>query len=151
PRTGKRCPRRAGWCRSIPPLEKTPMALEDAFLADIVEHPGDDAPRLIYADWLEERGGPASPARAEVIRVPVRLAGLADDDPRRWPLEWREQELLRAYGDAWSAPVHSLAGAWEFRRGFVEGVTLRPQEFLERAERLFRVAPVRRLQLSLER
>jgi uncharacterized protein (TIGR02996 family) len=126
------------------------MALEDAFLADIVEHPGDDAPRLIYADWLEERGDPASLARAEFIRVQCALAGLADDDPRRWPLEWREQELLRAYGDAWGGPMVGLAGAWEFRRGFVEGVALRPQQFLERAERLFRVAPVRRLQLGLE-
>jgi uncharacterized protein (TIGR02996 family) len=30
----------------------------DAFLRAIEESPGDDTPRLIYADWLEEHGGP---------------------------------------------------------------------------------------------
>ena len=34
------------------------MPVEDAFLADIRDHPDDDTPRLIYADWLEERGDP---------------------------------------------------------------------------------------------
>ena len=29
------------------------MTLTVAFLEDILEHPEDDAPRLIYADWLE--------------------------------------------------------------------------------------------------
>lgn len=27
---------------------------EQAFLAAIVENPNDDAPRLIYADWLDD-------------------------------------------------------------------------------------------------
>lgn len=31
--------------------------MREQFLADICEHPEDDAPRLIYADWLEEEGG----------------------------------------------------------------------------------------------
>ena len=33
------------------------MTKQDAFLANIIEHPDDDAPRLIYAHWLEEHGG----------------------------------------------------------------------------------------------
>jgi uncharacterized protein (TIGR02996 family) len=28
----------------------------DAFLHDIIEHPDDDTPWLIYADWPEEHG-----------------------------------------------------------------------------------------------
>ncbi|MBI1917699.1 MAG: TIGR02996 domain-containing protein [Planctomycetes bacterium] len=31
-----------------------------AFLCDICKHAEDDAPRLIYADWLEENGEPLS-------------------------------------------------------------------------------------------
>ena len=31
---------------------------DEAFLQAIRENPDDDAPRLIYADWLEERGDP---------------------------------------------------------------------------------------------
>src|SRR4051794_27217534 len=42
----------------------------EAFLGDIIEHPDDDAPRLVYADWLDENG---NPERAEFIRAQVRL------------------------------------------------------------------------------
>ena len=42
-----------------------------AFLAAICDEPADDAIRLAFADWLEERGDP----RGEFIRVQVELAG----------------------------------------------------------------------------
>jgi uncharacterized protein (TIGR02996 family) len=32
------------------------MTQEKAFLQAIIENPDDDAPRLIYADWLDENG-----------------------------------------------------------------------------------------------
>lgn len=41
-----------------------------AFLAAVVAAPADDLPRLVYADWLDERGDP----RGEFIRVQVELA-----------------------------------------------------------------------------
>src|SRR5262245_11913316 len=44
-----------------------------AFQRMIIDHPDDDAPRLAYADWLEERG---CQVRAEFIRVQVRDATL---------------------------------------------------------------------------
>ena len=40
-----------------------------AFLDEVREHPDDDAPRLIYADWLLDQGDDAGRARAELIRV----------------------------------------------------------------------------------
>jgi uncharacterized protein (TIGR02996 family) len=43
----------------------------DALLAAILAHPGEDTPRLMYADWLDENG---EPARAEFIRVQVAIA-----------------------------------------------------------------------------
>lgn len=33
------------------------LAGHAAFLARILENPDDDSPRLVYADWLQERGG----------------------------------------------------------------------------------------------
>jgi len=43
---------------------------EEGFLHELLERPGDDAPRLVYADWLEERGDPrADYLRAEVARA----------------------------------------------------------------------------------
>jgi uncharacterized protein (TIGR02996 family) len=41
------------------------MTPQEAFLKAIQEQPEDDGPRLMYADWLEERGDP----RGEFIRV----------------------------------------------------------------------------------
>jgi uncharacterized protein (TIGR02996 family) len=39
-----------------------------AFLRDVIEHPDDDAPRLIFADWLDDN---SDSDRAEFIRVQV--------------------------------------------------------------------------------
>ena len=47
------------------------MTHDEAFLQAIIDNPDDDAPRLIYADWLEERGDP----RGEFIRVQWRWRG----------------------------------------------------------------------------
>ena len=33
----------------------------DAFLRAILDAPDDDTPRLVYADWLEERGEELGP------------------------------------------------------------------------------------------
>ena len=49
------------------------MSEEQAFLDEITRNPDDDAPRLVYADWLEERGD----IRGEYLRLGVKLAGLA--------------------------------------------------------------------------
>ena len=45
-----------------------------AFIHSIREAPDDDAPRLVYADWLEDNG---DPQRAEFIRVQCELARTA--------------------------------------------------------------------------
>ena len=45
------------------------MSDEDAFLRAILDNPADDAPRLVYADWLDERGDPESAARARFLRT----------------------------------------------------------------------------------
>ena len=41
---------------------------EEAFLESILETLGDEAPCLIYADWLEEYGNAASQACAQIVR-----------------------------------------------------------------------------------
>jgi uncharacterized protein (TIGR02996 family) len=47
---------------------------EAAFLNAILANPEDDAPRLVYADWLDERGDPASEAKAAFLRALAVLA-----------------------------------------------------------------------------
>jgi uncharacterized protein (TIGR02996 family) len=116
------------------------MGVEDAFLHDILAHPDDDAPRLIYADWLDEHNDP----RGEFIRIQCALAQLSDEDPRRWPLELREQELLREHEAKW-LPNGIGEGPCVFRRGFVEEITLAPHDFFTRAEQVFEQIPLRYL------
>jgi uncharacterized protein (TIGR02996 family) len=98
---------------------------DDAFLQAILANPDDDTPRLVYADWLEERG---RPDRAAFIRVQCQLASLPDEDPRRPGLEARERELLKEHGQEWTAPLRGLVDDWAFRRGFVEEVVFYHQQ-----------------------
>jgi uncharacterized protein (TIGR02996 family) len=103
------------------------MTHDEAFLRDIVESPEDDAPRLIYADWLEDNG---QPERAEFIRVQLALAGMPADDPSRDELRATERGLLEHHAHQWAGPPKELAGWRRFRRGFIEPVTAPAAEVL---------------------
>jgi uncharacterized protein (TIGR02996 family) len=74
-----RCPARRGL---------NARSTDHAFLQSIIEHPEDDAPRLVYADWLEE---PGQNERADLIRVQCQLAHLPSGDEQ---LAGVEQDLL---------------------------------------------------------
>ena len=74
----------------------------DDLLQAIIERPDDDAPRLIFADWLEDHG---EPERAAFIRVQLDLAKVAEKDERRHGLEEREKELLARHEEEWVRPV----------------------------------------------
>jgi uncharacterized protein (TIGR02996 family) len=121
------------------------MNHEQAFLQAIREAPHDDAPRLIYADWLEEQGGAARTARADFIRIQCRLAELPDDDPTRDALKDEAADLLAEYEGEWTQPLHGLVGDWHFSRGFVERITIGAEKWLTHAQRLFDFAPLRAL------
>jgi uncharacterized protein (TIGR02996 family) len=117
-----------------------------AFLADVVAHPEDDAPRLVYADWLEDNG---QPLRAELIRVQCRLAAMGEHDPERLALEQRQDDLLLVHGGEWSATLPAWArGEYHcFRRGFVDAAGARALMLRQRGAGLFAVAPVTELRL----
>ena len=55
------------------------MNHDDAFIDAIVANPEDQGLRLMYADWLEERGD----ARGELLRLEATLATLPTKD-RQW-------------------------------------------------------------------
>jgi uncharacterized protein (TIGR02996 family) len=122
--------------------------LETAFLNAIAEAPDDDAPRLVYADWLDDNG---QPARARLIREQCEQAraGLA-------PAAADSQAVA-----AWEAVLPPLPGeerlqrGWIFRRGIPEGVRYGPldatrdgsvwaiEEFLKAADRVLTVPTLR--------
>ncbi len=124
--------------------------LEDAFLANILESPDDDLPRLAYADCLMERGDDASCARGELIQVQCQIARRASGTPGDWAaplasLKAREKAVLDAHGDRWSSAVRQHCVGCEFRRGFIELVALACDNFLWHAGELFRLAPIQRV------
>ncbi len=76
------------------------MTQEEGFIRSIVDSPGDDTPRLVYADWLDDRSDPRGPyLRAE----------------REWAEPWRSgerpadspelRELARGLDPVWVARV----------------------------------------------
>jgi uncharacterized protein (TIGR02996 family) len=117
---------------------------EQAFLAAVLADPQDDAPRLIYADWLDEQG---RCEQAEFIRVQMELAAtgrwvagklpgggrvrrtLAGRRRARWDaLAGRELELRPTTGN-WGAPLLGPLQAAQvvgcrFVRGLVEDAWL---------------------------
>ncbi len=124
------------------------MTEREAFLQAIAEAPDDDVVRLVFADWLEERGDPL----AEFIRMQIELEPLrracsepmaelerhrrlamippGEDFPDEdWPLArqlQREADLLAKHRAEWLGKAgqmekdHSNHFEPEFRRGFVE-------------------------------
>src|SRR5262249_7072625 len=124
------------------------MSDEASFLQTIIANPEDDAPRLVFADWLEEQG---QAERAEVIRVQCGLAKIADEyDPRRLDLEARARALLRTHRKVLS-PLGTQLKKCRFRRGFVEQIEVAPDFFLKRTAKLFGLAPVRELETHVQR
>ena len=118
-------------------------------LQAVLDSPDNDAPRLIYADWLDERG---EPERAEFIRIQCELAApilVAKEDllsethpgeasakaavrvrPKRDELLRRERQLLESFGPAgnnvwyWMGSAHRLVpdgASWDMHVEFRRG------------------------------
>jgi uncharacterized protein (TIGR02996 family) len=146
----------------------------DGFLRAILDEPDDDVHRLVYADWLDERGDP----RGEFIRAQVEAAALPPGDARRPALEARALELLRRHHDDWDRPLLDAAGydpkaggllgmlgtiarlfraPWpkpplylrDYHRGFVDVIHIDMGKFVERAAPLFDAAPIRDVYFEL--
>ncbi len=119
------------------------ISTQSDFLQTIVASPDDDAPRLVFADWLEESG---DADRAEFIRLQCELARLPANDLRQECLKEREQELLLAHMVEWQSDLPQLEGVdWGgFDRGFVGAVHIESAEaFADQAEAIFAAAPIR--------
>lgn len=91
------------------------MTTEDerlAFIASICTDPGDDTPRLVFADWLQERG---EEDLAEFIRLQVELANLESE----WDGGRREKHELR---DWLKKQEFALVWVRNYRRDWFPGI-----------------------------
>lgn len=98
--------------RVAPPSTGDGEALERV----VWERPDDDTARLVYSDWLTERGEP----RGEFIALQVRLSQNAGSERERR----RTESLLRAHQDRWLGGLKRLLTRVEFHRGFLDRAAL---------------------------
>ncbi len=136
-----------------------------ALLRAILARPADDTPRLIFADWLEERG---DSARADLIRAQCELsfAAYCPCDPGgrmpngaacecRWcELRRRQTDLMAVGGCSWvpngwlaTANPECLEGATSvgiclFIRGFIDTVVCPADRWLADADVIIATQPV---------
>jgi uncharacterized protein (TIGR02996 family) len=105
------------------------LPTEKELLEAVLTNPRDDAPRLVYADWLSERGDPRGELIALHIKDPARPANL----------------------ERWSGCLPSMKPDivdWRFERGFVGGIRARRWRWLDRAAAIFGEHPVERLEIE---
>jgi uncharacterized protein (TIGR02996 family) len=117
---------------------------ELGLLRTIADSPTSDAPRLVYADWLDDHG---QPIRAEFIRLQIEIASLdGESQPVRngYVHLWkRQQELLDHHAFELNGPLASLAVGERIihERGFVSEIEFTVETFLDHAEEIARLMP----------
>jgi uncharacterized protein (TIGR02996 family) len=137
------------------PLDPLTHPDADALRGAVAAAPDDDAPRLAYADWLSDHGGPPWRARAEFIRLQIdahRRAVLAGKvaDPlvadrllfsfyQEW---WRELPPWLRTGDAGPTPAPTQG----YSRGFVNQF-LRSGEWWAKGRELPPRVPIEQLEV----
>jgi len=115
------------------------MSLEQGFLQAILADPDDDVHRLVFADWLEERGDP----RGEFIRLQIERNRPCLDEVKSAWLWVREQELLSAYEAEWVQELRPWVREWRFSRGFVEWVRIPAEYLVGGGRKVFHRTPIR--------
>jgi uncharacterized protein (TIGR02996 family) len=120
-------------------------------LAAVAAAPADDLPRLVYADWLDDRG---EPDYATFVRDQIRLSQVPSWDPLAVRARHQRKETLGIgrpfYG---TLPDLPLFLKWHpekaFRRGFGTGVVVNQLSgLIEAGQQLFDLAPVDELWLG---
>jgi uncharacterized protein (TIGR02996 family) len=130
------------------------MSDADALLRAVICEPGDDAPRLIYADFLDEHG---HDERADLIRWMVRIPSYVFSWNRwRRTGTHRHTEPVRAIRGLRKRLIASCRSEWERQadvdelaicRGFVDAVTIGTDAFLDTAAKLFVHEPIQSIVL----
>ena len=104
----------------------------DAFLDAIFDHPDDDTPRLVYADWLQEHG---QEDYAQFIRLSIR-AKTGDrkppDERKRLRSERRPFWAQGGGSSAWCLPGYTGNSARLRSRGLCNAVVVHGNAFPHR-------------------
>jgi uncharacterized protein (TIGR02996 family) len=95
------------------------MKDDDTFVQTILDNPGDESNRLIYADWLEEQGDP----RAEFVRLDVALVTMPTRNKKYQQNRNRLIQLRKAMDSKWARVISfrkitTIEGLVHFLREF---------------------------------
>jgi uncharacterized protein (TIGR02996 family) len=130
----------------------------------VIDRPDDDAPRQAYAAWLLAQEHPFARTLGAFITAQLRVAEAFREDPcadatrlRSWhgdrgfvsTADFRAGAALRPWfvDELESLITPGLVGWPQIYRGFIERVAMRAGRFLELADKLFSLAPIRHLVL----
>ena len=111
------------------------MSDEAAFLRAICEHPDEDTPRLVYADWLDEQGGEVNTNWAELIRDQVCPGG-----EHRTVYYLSDKRWLRTWATRFRFPTEWVFDGWQ--RGFPSRLIAPARTLLAEWDRVLRTVPV---------
>ncbi|VTR93019.1 Repeat-companion domain protein OS=Isosphaera pallida (strain ATCC 43644 / DSM 9630 / IS1B) GN=Isop_0391 PE=4 SV=1: LRR_6 [Gemmata massiliana] len=120
----------------------------DALLHAIGEHPEEDTPRLMFADWLEENG---QPERADFARNQIELTRSELTPAERHPLVKKNVYYLNNWVPHWKAQLPRIDGIeWgDFNRGLIEEVqTSSIERLIDRAADVFTVPGIHILRVG---
>ncbi|MBN9121598.1 MAG: TIGR02996 domain-containing protein [Planctomycetes bacterium] len=118
-----------------------------ALLAAIVAEPDEDAPRLVYADWLQEHG---DDEQAQFVRDSIALEWLSGyEDEERQRAAARLDAAAERNGPRWLAALGVTGADPVYDRGMVEAVHYAGADsFAADAPTLFARVPVRELTIG---
>jgi uncharacterized protein (TIGR02996 family) len=100
----------------LEPIGATPRSPdEDSFRAAIAAAPRDDGPRLVFADWLEQRGDPLG-----------EFIALSLTHPRPEAAAIRRRALVQTHAEAWLGELVACVpvGSANFSRGLLTAATV---------------------------
>ncbi len=115
-----------------------------ALLKNIRANPDDDLARLVYADWVEERG---DKPMGDLIRVHIERDRSEPGSSRYFDLISHAGMLLAQNRDRWTADLRErfCVTSVEFVRGIPEEVELPLSAFAGVADELFATLPIRHM------
>lgn len=99
----------------VPPRDALSLPEAGVFLADILDNPEDDTPRLIFADWLDDQDHPWG----ALLRAQTWRSRLTEADPRQEEMQQIERAWLETHGEQFLEPFRGLGWRGGFRRGFL--------------------------------
>lgn len=133
------------------PLDSTGQRL----LGAVLSNADDLESRLVFADWLVERGDP----RGEFIQLQCALGRplhgakgaswakpLFTGDPAL--LQAREAKLLKTHAKAWLESIRPFVRTWRWNNGFVSAVVADATKFLSGRAVIFETTPLVELELT---